>query len=300
MALFLSRGSRQLKFVLVALVLLLSSAAPAQTVQYKPLPPEIIQARLQKYAGNDQQREATLKQMFAEAGCQQLAEQPVKGSKLPNVICTLPGSTDRTIIVGAHFDHVPLGDGVVDNWSGASLLPSLYEAVKGESRKHTFIFYLYRLHGRGEGRGRLAILRAAHDKGKRRHNRRDGQHGHARSGAGGDLGESFGPEVARRAPVRGQAIESAGNRCERGAGRQHGLRTVCRAQDSEHYHPFTDPGDVERAHLAHLERQDFRGPVGRLLPDLPATVRVYRLAGRSAATASEGEVGKIQPPTTAA
>ena len=74
MALFLSHGSRPLKFGLVALVLLLCSAAPAQTVQYKPLPPEIIQARLQKYAGNDQQREATLKQMFAEAGCQHLAE----------------------------------------------------------------------------------------------------------------------------------------------------------------------------------------------------------------------------------
>jgi len=150
LALFLSRGSRRLKFVLVALVLLLSSAAPAQTVQYKPLPPEIIQARLQKYAGNDQQREATLKQMFAEAGCQQLAEQPVKGSKLPNVICTLPGTTNRTIIVGAHFDHVPQGDGVVDNWSGASLLPSLYEAVKGESRKHTFIFIGFTDEEKGE------------------------------------------------------------------------------------------------------------------------------------------------------
>lgn len=152
MALFLSHGSRLLKFVLVALVLLLCAAAPAQTVQYKPLPPEIIQARLQKYAGNDQQREATLKQMFAEAGCdgQQLAEQPVKGSKLPNVICALPGSTDRTIIVGAHFDHVPQGDGVVDNWSGASLLPSLYEAVKGESRKHTFIFIGFTDEEKGE------------------------------------------------------------------------------------------------------------------------------------------------------
>src|ERR1700737_2070015 len=32
------------------------------------------------------------------------------------------------------------GDGVVDNWSGASLLPSLYQAVKIEARKHTYIF----------------------------------------------------------------------------------------------------------------------------------------------------------------
>jgi Zn-dependent M28 family amino/carboxypeptidase len=42
--------------------------------------------------------------------------------------------------VGAHFDRVSEGNGVVDNWSGASLLPSLYEAVKMEPRKHTYIF----------------------------------------------------------------------------------------------------------------------------------------------------------------
>jgi Zn-dependent M28 family amino/carboxypeptidase len=42
--------------------------------------------------------------------------------------------------VGAHFDRASEGDGVVDNWSGASLLPSLYEAIKIEPRKHTFIF----------------------------------------------------------------------------------------------------------------------------------------------------------------
>ena len=29
---------------------------------------------------------------------------------------------------------------MVDNWSGASMLPSLYEAVKGQPRQHTYIF----------------------------------------------------------------------------------------------------------------------------------------------------------------
>ena len=57
------------------------------------------------------QREATLKQMFAEAGCddQHISEQPVKGSKLPNIICLLPGSSDKVIIVGAHFDRASEG-----------------------------------------------------------------------------------------------------------------------------------------------------------------------------------------------
>ena len=129
--------------VLTAIALLLHSWIDAsEAIRYNPVSREVVETRLKKYTGNDQQREGTLKQMFAEAGCddQHLSEQAVKGSKLPNVICLLPGSSDRIIIVGAHFDHVDAGDGVVDNWSGASLLPSLYEAVKTEPRTHTYIF----------------------------------------------------------------------------------------------------------------------------------------------------------------
>jgi Zn-dependent M28 family amino/carboxypeptidase len=97
---------------------------------------------LGKYLGNNKQREASLKETFAEAGCDDghLSEQPVKESKLPNVICVLPGTSNKVIIVGAPFDRVSEGDGVVDNWSGASLLPSLYQATKIEPRNHTYIF----------------------------------------------------------------------------------------------------------------------------------------------------------------
>lgn len=124
----------------------------AQSVSYQPVSRELVEARLGRYAGDDKQREATLKQMFIEAGCdeQHISEQPVKGSKQPNVICTLPGSSGKVIIVGAHFDHVSAGDGVVDNWSGASLLPSLYEAIKDTPRKHTFIFIGFTDEEKGE------------------------------------------------------------------------------------------------------------------------------------------------------
>jgi putative aminopeptidase FrvX len=113
-----------------------------ESVRFDQLPQEIIEARLKEYSGDDRKREGVLKQMFTEAGCtdQHLTEQEVKGSRLPNVICVLPGSSDRVIIVGAHYDHVPAGDGVVDNWSGASLLPSLYQSVKVEPRMHSYIF----------------------------------------------------------------------------------------------------------------------------------------------------------------
>jgi putative aminopeptidase FrvX len=141
-------------FVVFAIALGLPSFANGaqETIRYKPVPREVVESRLKKYGGNDQQREATLKQMFADAGCdgQHLSEQAVKEARQPNVICVLPGSSDKVIIVGAHFDHVSAGDGVVDNWSGASLLPSLYEAVKVEPRTHTYVFIGFTDEEKGE------------------------------------------------------------------------------------------------------------------------------------------------------
>jgi Zn-dependent M28 family amino/carboxypeptidase len=145
----------------VAIVLLLHSwiGSTAQNVRYNPVSREVVEGRLVKYTGSNSQREATLKQIFAEAGCddRHLSEEPVKGSKLPNIICLLPGSSDKVIIVGAHFDRVSEGDGVVDNWSGASMLPSLYEAVKIEPRRHTYIFIGFTDEEQGEVGSRFYV-----------------------------------------------------------------------------------------------------------------------------------------------
>ena len=136
----------------ISMVGVLAFGARPDNVEYHPVSREVIEARLGRYKGNDQQREATLKGLFIEAGCnsQNLSEQAVNGVKLPNVICVLPRSSEKVIIVGGHYDHVAEGDGVVDNWSGASLLPSLYEAIRREPRKHTYIFIGFTAEEKGE------------------------------------------------------------------------------------------------------------------------------------------------------
>jgi Peptidase family M28 len=136
----------------ILLLTLFGVGVNAESVRFNPAPRDVVEGRLKRYSGKNQQREATLKQMFSEAGCdgQHLSEQPVQGAKLPNVICLLPGKSNQVIIVGAHFDHVSEGDGVVDNWSGASLLPSLYEAVKSEAHNHTYIFIGFSDEEKGE------------------------------------------------------------------------------------------------------------------------------------------------------
>ena len=121
----------------------LGSQLFAQTsVSIKLVEAQTIQARLDLYQGSDEVREAALLKTFADAGCpaSNLSEQLVPKRKEPNVICVLPGETAEVILVGAHFDHVSKGSGVVDNWSGASLLPSLFQSLAGSKHKHTFVF----------------------------------------------------------------------------------------------------------------------------------------------------------------
>ena len=130
--------------VAVAFFLISSTLLVAQnaSVVLQLVTQNVIAQRLQRLRSKDADRETELKSIFGEAGCSadQVTEEIVKHKDPPNVICTLPGSTNSVIIVGAHFDHVDEGAGAVDDWSGASLLPSLYESLKQHTRKHTFVF----------------------------------------------------------------------------------------------------------------------------------------------------------------
>ncbi|MEO8049373.1 MAG: M28 family peptidase [Acidobacteriota bacterium] len=119
--------------------------ATAQTIQFSAVSKEIVEKRLSAYVKKNDKREPAMRQMFEDARCtgDKLAEQPVRGLKAPNLICNLSGGTELAIVVGAHFDLEEAGDGVVDNWSGASLLPSLYEGLASVPRRHTFRFIAF-------------------------------------------------------------------------------------------------------------------------------------------------------------
>jgi Zn-dependent M28 family amino/carboxypeptidase len=123
-------------------LLTLLGPARAQTLTFTPVTRPIVEERLKQYGGDNSTREATLKRLFESAGCagDNLTEQPVKSSKNPNVICTLPAEAAGVIVIGAHFDRVNVGQGVVDNWSSASLLPSLFQSLRDGKRRHTFVF----------------------------------------------------------------------------------------------------------------------------------------------------------------
>jgi putative aminopeptidase FrvX len=137
-----------------AALLLLMAVLPvcAQTLKFAPVSEDVIEQRLHAYVSKNDGREPAVRKLFEDAGCasEAITEQPVKGLKAPNIVCTRAGNAlEPTILVGAHFDLVEKGDGVVDNWSGASLLASLYQGLSNEARRHTFRFVAFS----GEERG---------------------------------------------------------------------------------------------------------------------------------------------------
>ena len=80
----------------------------------------------------------------ADCGGDRMQEQPVSdkhGAQGTNLICIWPGEPNAgTIVVAAHYEHEGRGEGALADWSGAALLPFLYQAIQGQPRENTFIF----------------------------------------------------------------------------------------------------------------------------------------------------------------
>ena len=107
----------------------------------------LIRDRLESGAVKAREREAAIQRLFSDVGCATDEQKIDKHSG--NVICTLPGQTSATIVVGGHFDFADRGQGIIDDWSGASLLPSLYQALKSRPRQHTYVFVAFAAEERG-------------------------------------------------------------------------------------------------------------------------------------------------------
>jgi hypothetical protein len=119
-----------------------SAQSPAQ-IHFRLQTRAVVEGHLKSFSTKNSEREALIRRWLADSGCKgaNLSEQGLDRELPPNVICVLPGETQEVIVVGAHTDKVEsFGDGVVDNWTGAALLPSLLYSLSAQPRHHTLIF----------------------------------------------------------------------------------------------------------------------------------------------------------------
>lgn len=114
-------------------------AAQGETLRVGIVAPQEIEQRLRSAPAKNQQRQQAIEQMFRDAGCEPELRR-LGHSKFSNVVCTVPGASEEVIIVGGHFDHSAAGEGVIDNWSGATMVANMIQSLRTEARQHTFVF----------------------------------------------------------------------------------------------------------------------------------------------------------------
>jgi Peptidase family M28 len=114
----------------------------AQKVQFAPAEKSVVLQRMKAIPETNQARAARLKELFAQAGCDEgfLTEQKLEGADTPNIICRLGTGENDLVIVGAHYERASSPERPLDNWSGAALLPALFQSLRDRKRNHSFLF----------------------------------------------------------------------------------------------------------------------------------------------------------------
>lgn len=122
----------------------------AQKVQFTSIEKPLILQRMQSVPESNAARVSRLKELFTEAGCNghSLFEQKVEDTDTPNIVCLLGTGKDDTLIVGAHYERTTTTQTPLDNWSGASLLPAIYQSLRSKKRNHSFIFVAFADNGK--------------------------------------------------------------------------------------------------------------------------------------------------------
>lgn len=151
--------------VLPIFILGVCSLCVAQKISFIPAGKAEVLGQANAVPGGNPRRAARLKALFRSSGCgdawlseqkpyeqeppeqkrsgAEPNEQPLAEPAAPNIICRLPGETDHIILVGAHYEGATSAQRPADNWSAASLLPSLFEALRPRRRHHTILFVAF-------------------------------------------------------------------------------------------------------------------------------------------------------------
>lgn len=101
---------------------------------------EQISADLEKAPCEDKERLEAVRQLFRSVGATDADIVVKEFDDVKNLIVTKKGSTNETIIVGAHYDKTSDGCGVIDNWSGIVVLANIYRTMKELTTQKTYVF----------------------------------------------------------------------------------------------------------------------------------------------------------------
>lgn len=123
--------------------LLLIASVNALNAQARVSTEEELMASVKEGVCKNADRLESVKKLFKEMGATDDNIKVEKLDNVQNVIVTMKGKTDDTVIVGAHYDKVEKGCGIIDNWTGIVLLAHLYRSVSQTAPEKTYVFVAF-------------------------------------------------------------------------------------------------------------------------------------------------------------
>lgn len=101
---------------------------------------EEIQSEFNEVPCKRKDRLPAVRALFERMGATQgdITEQKI--GNVTNLVIKLPGQSDETIVIGAHYDFIDDGCGAIDNWSGIVAIAHAYRTIKTLERQKTVLF----------------------------------------------------------------------------------------------------------------------------------------------------------------
>ncbi|MCB1694011.1 MAG: M28 family peptidase [Pseudomonadales bacterium] len=136
-------------FVVVALGVLAGCASTPVTCPSPDYSPVIASltaadlALLDSVPRNNMARGERAASLLGSAACDSTSSTAIKSSNQFNYECVIAGMMPARIVIGAHYDKVWQGQGVIDNWTGIVVLQMLAHWFAAHPPVHTMVFVAF-------------------------------------------------------------------------------------------------------------------------------------------------------------
>ena len=134
---------RHIPVLVVILFLFASTSLSGQQKEITISTPEQIKADFDSVPCKNEERLSAVKALFEKVGVSASDIAIDKHKSVQNVVIRKPGTSQESIIIGAHYDKVPAGCGALDNWTGIVAIAHLYKSLKDFPLKKTILFVAF-------------------------------------------------------------------------------------------------------------------------------------------------------------
>ncbi len=133
-----------LKYPILLFCLLLASPVTGSG-QVAFSPKEEVEASVKSVPCPYNERLEGVRRLFKEAGAtdEEIQIEKFDKDKISNLVVRKKGTTDETIVIGAHYDRTNLGCGVVDNWTGVTIVSHIYKTLKPLVTTKSYVFVAF-------------------------------------------------------------------------------------------------------------------------------------------------------------